>query len=53
MILKKRSRKQNLVRPGSFSNSKLVFILLTKVIILYIKLIAIDVRRPSFKFIPK
>lgn len=37
-----------MIRTSSFNHSKLVFILLTKVIIFYIKPIIIDIRGPSF-----
>ena len=51
MILKKKGYKQNLIRPGGSNNSKIVFILLTKVITLYVKPITIDVRKFCLKML--
>ena len=51
LISKKRKYKQNLVLPGSFGNGKIVFILLTKIIILYVKLTIINVKKFGLKFI--
>ena len=44
LILKEKSYKRNLIRFKDYNSSKLVFILLTKVIELYIGPIIIDIR---------
>lgn len=44
LILKKRSYKQNSIRSGNSSGSKVVLKLLIKAETLYIKLITVDVR---------
>lgn len=53
LISEKKDHKQNLVRSNSPSNSKMVFILLTNVTILYMGSTTIDVKRSSFEFVPK
>lgn len=49
LILKEKSYKRNLIRFKDYNSSKLVFILLTKVIELYIGPIIIDIRWFGFK----
>ncbi len=44
-ILKKKSYKQNFVRPSGSSGSKMILILLIKVVVFYIGSIIINVRR--------
>ncbi len=53
LISKKKGCKQNLIRFSDSNNGKVVFKLLTKVIILYVELIIIDMRGPDFELIPK
>ena len=53
LVLKKNDCKQNFILLNSSNGSKIVLILLTKVITLYIEPIAIDIRGFSLKFIPK
>ncbi len=48
-ILKEKGYKQNAVRFNSYNDSKVIFVLLTEVIALYINFIIIDVWRPSLK----
>lgn len=52
-ISKKRVGKWNSIRSNESSDSKVVFALLIKVIILYIGPTRIDIRRPGFELIPK
>lgn len=49
LILKKKSYKQNLTRFHNFNGSKVVFVLLAKVIALYMRLIRIDVRQSGLE----
>lgn len=49
MISKKKSRKQNLIRPNGSSSGKEVFALLTEVIILFVGLTTIEFRKPGLK----
>ena len=53
LILKKEGYKQNLVWPGDFCNGKVIFILLTKVIALYVGSIAVDVWGLGLEFVSK
>ena len=53
LISKKRGCKQNLVWPDSFYSNKVIFILLAKVITLYVKPTAVDVQSLGFEFIFK
>ena len=53
LVLKKKGRKQNLIWSGGFSNGKVVFVLLIKVIILYIKPIAINVKGFGLELVPR
>ncbi len=52
-ILKKKSRKQNFIKLGSFSNSKVVFVLLREVMELFVGLTIINVRGLGFEIVPK
>ncbi len=49
MISKKKSRKQNLIRPNGSSSGKIVFALLTEVIILFVGLTTIEFRKLGLK----
>ncbi len=49
LISIKKKLKQNLIRLNSFSYSKVVFILLTKVKILYVRPITINVGQPGLE----
>ena len=53
LILKKRDYKQNLVWPSSSCGGKVVFILLTKVIALYMGPIVVDVLSLGLEFVSK
>lgn len=50
LISKERDCKRNLVRLDGFGSGKIVFILLTKVIALYMRLITINVRGSGLEF---
>lgn len=50
-IPKKRNCKWDLFWPASFNGGKIVFILLTEVITLYIRLIVIDIREFDLELI--
>lgn len=49
LILKKKGCKQDLIRLGSSSRSKVVFALLIEVVVLYIGLSTKDVRGSAFE----
>lgn len=51
LILKKRDYKQNLVRSSDSNGGKVIFILLTKLIIFLMRLTSIDVRGSSFELV--
>lgn len=48
-ISKKRGYKQNSIKLNSSNGSKIVFALLTEIIILYMELTMIDVRKSSLE----
>lgn len=47
-IAKKQNHKENLVRPSSTYNIKIVFILLIIIVILYIRFLIIKIKEYSF-----
>ncbi len=49
LISKKKSCKRNLIKFSGFSGGKVVFTLLTEVVIFYMELTTIDVRLLGFK----
>ncbi len=51
LISKKESCKRNLIWFGGSNDSKVVLILLTEVITLYMRPTGIDIKRLSFEFI--
>lgn len=51
LILKKRDYKQNLVRSSDSNGGKVIFILLTKLIIFLMRLTIIDIRGSSFELV--
>lgn len=52
LISKEKDRKRNLVRLGDSKDDKMVLAPLIKVVIFYVRLIKIDVRRSGLEFIP-
>lgn len=52
-FLKKKGRKRNLIRLGGSNSGKVVFILLTEVIILNVGSTAIDIRESGIVLIPR
>lgn len=53
LISKKRGHKQNSVKLNGYNSGKIVFILLTEVIALYIGPTEIDIWRPGLQLIPR
>lgn len=52
-LIPKKSRKQDSIWLDGLNGSKIVFAILTKVIVFYISLTKIDVKAFNFKFIPR
>ncbi len=53
LILKKGGYKRNLVWSGSFSNGKVVLILLAKVVVLHVESTAVDVWGLGLEFVSR
>ena len=53
LISKKKDHKQNLVKSNDFNNGKIIFILLTKVVIFFIGPNTINIKGSSFELILK
>lgn len=53
LMSKKKSHKQNLIKPNNSNDGKKVFILLIEIIVFYMKSTIIDVRGLGFELIPR